>query len=141
MKSSPIFSLADPLDLKVPVNEFVELGEAFDGEHTVLLFKPLAGLVVRVAHEEPEVLNRFCTLYNIVNNRGTLYGHLFVTASGVVRIQDKRMTVKCGEESDTTFEQLHLGDKSKLLTFRNSHGSLVFLIAAESSNPYVVEDL
>lgn len=141
MKASPIFSLADPIDLKVPVGEFVELGEAFDGYHTILLLKPLAGLVVKIAHEEPEVLNRFCTLYNIVNNRGTLYGHLFVTAAGAVRIRDRRMTVKCGDEAEPSFEQHHLGDKSKLLTFRNSNGSLVFLLSAESRNPYVVEDM
>lgn len=139
--ASPIFSLADPVEIDVPPFVFTRLGESFEGEHVVVLFKSVAGLALKIDYENPEPLNRYCTMFNIVNNRNTLYGHLFVVDEDKLTIEANRMRIECGDTSDVSYVQQALNnDKTKLIMLRNDPGSLVAILIGAEDKRYLVED-
>lgn len=140
MRTSPIFSMADPVKMTVhEPNTFLDFGASHDGNHIVVMFRSLVDVALKIDHENPVVLNRYCTMYNFINNRGTLYGHLFVTEVRVTKVKDNRLIVKC-EDHDTSFElQALSNDKTKLLIFKNSSGSVLALITGNEASTYAVE--
>lgn len=138
---SPVFSLADSVEITVKnVNEFDRLGEAHDGYHVAVFFKPLVKSVIQIDHKHPVALNRYCTMYNFVNNRGTLYGHLFVVDPSRMEITGNRMIVRCNVKEKSDFEmQTFSSEKTKLLFFKSSSGNLITLIAGAESTEYLVQ--
>ncbi len=140
-KVSPVFSLADPVTITVKaVNEFDCLGEAFDGYHVAVFFRQLVNSVVSIDHKHPVALNRYCTMYNFINNRGTLYGHLFVVDKSKLDIKENRMIVRCNVREKSDFElQTFSSEKTKLLFFKSSSGTLIAIIAGAEQSECVVQ--
>lgn len=141
-KISPIYSLADPLEFTVKkVNAFDVLGTAHDGTHVTIMFRPLVRSVIKIDYDNPIPLNRYCTMYNFINNRGTLYGHLFVVDPERFRIEDNRFTVVCGHSDKSDYEmQTISSDKTKLLLYKSSGGNLLVLIAGAETSDYIIQE-
>ena len=139
---SLIFSLADEVEITSKnVNEFVRLGKAHDGFHAAVFFRPVVQTLLLIDHKNPVVLNRFCTMYNFVNRRGTVYGHLFVVDDSKLEIVDNRMIVRCNVREKYDFETLTISnDKTKLLFFKSSSGCLLTLIAGQEESAYLVRE-
>lgn len=140
-KVSPIFSLADVVDITVKHNKFELFGESHDGHHVVIMFKPVIRTPLKFDYQNPSVMNRHCTMYNIINNRGTLYGHLFVVDMQATRVLDNRLVVMCDDGTDTSFvPEVISNDKTKLNIFKNSSGSILALMSGVENSLYAVED-
>lgn len=140
-KVSPIFSLADAVEITVKHNRFEPFGKAFDGHHVVIMFKPVIATPLRFDYKNPIVMNRHCTMYNIINNRGTLYGHLFVVDIDATRLTANTLVVSCDDGTDTSYvPEVISNDKTKLNIFKNSSGTMLALMAGAEDTTYVVED-
>lgn len=141
-KVSPIFSLADPVEMTVKsINEFDYLGESHDGHHVAVLFRPLVKSLIKIDHSSPIILNRHCTMFNFVNNRGTLYGHLFVVDPERMRIEENRLMVSCGARDKSDYEmQTFSSEKTRLLFYKSSGGNLLVLIAGAETSEYITQD-
>jgi len=139
---STIFSLADKVELTSEnVNSFERLGKAHDGYHIAVFFRPVVGLLLSIDHKNPTVLNRFCTMYNFVNGRGTVYGHLFVVDESKLAIQENRMIVRCNKQELYDFEQLTLSsEKTKLLFFKSNSGCLLVMFAGNETSEYLIRE-
>uniref|UniRef100_S5WBD1 Uncharacterized protein n=1 Tax=Pseudomonas phage PaBG TaxID=1335230 RepID=S5WBD1_9CAUD len=96
---------------------------------------------LRIDHKNPIILNRFCTMYNFVNNRGTVYGHLFVVNETKLEIIDNRMIIRCNQREKYDFEALTLSnEKTKLLFFKSSSGCLLVLSAGNEQSEYLIKE-
>lgn len=139
---SLIFSLADEVEITSQgVNTFERLGTAHDGYHVAVFFRPVVQAMLLIDHKNPMVLNRFCTMYNFVNRRGTVYGHLFVVDATKLEINDNRLVVRCNVREKYDFETLTLSsEKTKLLFFKSSSGCLLVLSAGNENSEYLVRE-
>ena len=139
---SPIFSIADDIEITSKgVNTFERLGAAHDGYHIAVFFRPVVQASLRIDHKNPIILNRFCTMYNFVNNRGTVYGHLFVVNETKLEIIDNRMIIRCNQREKYDFEALTLSnEKTKLLFFKSSSGCLLVLSAGNEQSEYLIKE-
>lgn len=139
---SLIFSLADDVEVtSKSVNSFERLGHAHDGYHVAVYFRPVVQAILRIDYENPNVLNRFCTLYNFVNRRGTVYGYLFVVDESKLEIIDNRMIVRCNQRETYNFESLTISsEKTKLLFYKSSSGCLVIVSAGGEKSDYIVRE-
>lgn len=139
---SLIFSLADEIEVtSKSVNSFERLGYAHDGYHVAVYFLPIVQSLLRIDHANPKVLNRFCTLYNIVNRRGTVYGYLFVVDETKLEIIDNRMVVSCNVREPYNFEALTISsDKTKLHFFKSSSGCLLVVSGGSEKSEYIVRE-
>lgn len=140
---SPIFSLADQVEITCrEVNAFERMGHSHDGYHVAVFFKPVVQTLLSVDHKNPTVLNRYCTAYNFVNGRGTIYGHLFVVDESKLELQDNRMVIRCNVKEKYDFEALTLSnEKTKLIFFKSSSGCLLVVSAENESSPYLVREV
>lgn len=139
---SPIFSLADIFVHTVDiVDSFEDLGAAHDGHHIGLFFRKLVATQMSIDYQNPFVLNRFCKMYNFVNARGSIYGHLFViTDSTKVDLADHRMIVTCNKKELYDYVQIPITSyKHKLLIFKTSTGS-VLAISGHAQSEYLVTE-
>jgi len=139
---SLIFSLADEIEItSKSVNAFERMGSSHDGYHVAVFFRPVVQTLLRIDHKNPVVLNRFCTLYNFVNSRGTVYGHLFVVDESKLELIDNRMIVRCNQREKYDFEALTISsEKTKLLFFKSSSGSLLVLSAGNEKSDYLIKE-
>lgn len=139
---SLIFSLADEIEItSKSVNAFERMGSSHDGYHVAVFFRPVVKSLLRIDHEKPVVLNRFCTMYNFVNKRGTVYGHLFVVDESKLELIDNRMTVRCNVREKYDFETLTISsEKTKLLFFKSSSGCLLVLSAGNENSEYLIKE-
>jgi len=139
-KISPIFSLADPFSHTVTeVDTFEDLGEAHDGRHIGLFFRRIVDTELHVDYKNPFVLNRFCKMYNFVNTRGSIYGHLFAVSDPTkMELHPNRLTVSCRRIDRYDFTQLPINsDKQKLLIFKSNSGGIL-AVSKYRESPYLV---
>ncbi|AFH14625.1 hypothetical protein LU11_gp094 [Pseudomonas phage Lu11] len=139
---SPIFSLADTFTHTVrQVDVFEEFGSAHDGYHIGLFFRPLVNTPMHIDYENPYELNRFCKMYNFVNARGSIYGHLFVVAdASKADLSEHKLIVSCNKRESFDFEQMPVTSyKQKLLIFKTGTGS-VLAISGHADSPYLVTE-
>lgn len=139
---SLIFSLADDVEVtSKSVNSFERLGRAHDGYHVAVFFRPVVQSLLKIAHTKPMVLNRFCTVYNFVNDLGTVYGYLFVVDESKLEITDNRMVVRCNVRETFNFEPLTISsEKTKLLFYKSGSGCLLILSAGAEKSEYIVRE-
>lgn len=139
---SLIFSLADEIEItSKSVNTFTRMGTSHDGYHVAVFFRPVVNSLLTIDHGKPMVLNRFCTMYNFVNKRGTVYGHLFVVDESKLEITDNRMIVRCNMREKFDFETLTISsEKTKLLFFKSSSGCLLVLSAGNENSEYLIKE-
>lgn len=139
---SPIFSLADTFIHTVEnVDSFEDLGAAHDGHHIGLFFRHLVDTQMFIDYKNPFPLNRFCKMYNFVNARGSIYGHLFVVAdTSKVELTAKRMLITCNKKQKYDYTQLPITSyKQKLLIFKTSSGD-VLALSGNSDSEYLVTE-
>lgn len=139
---SPIFSLADTFTHTVrKIDVFENLGAAHDGHHIGLFFRQLVATPMQIDYQNPFVLNRFCKMYNFVNTRGSIYGHLFVVSDmSKVDLAAHRLIVRCNKREVHDHVQLPITSyKQKLLIFKTSTGS-VLAISGNEPSPYLVTE-
>lgn len=123
------------------VNVFERLGKSHDGYHVAVYFRKLVESRLKIDYAHPILLNRFCTLYNIVNNRGTVYGHLFKVDESKLTIQDNRMIVHCNVREKYDFSALAISsEKTKLLFYKSSSGCLLIVSAGNEQSEYLVKE-
>lgn len=139
---SLIFSLADEVEVtSKSVYSFERLGHAHDGYHVAVYFRPVVQAFLKIDHTKPIVLNRFCTMYNFVNGRGTVYGYLFVLDESKLEITDNRMIVRCNVREAFNFEALTISsEKTKLLFYKSTSGTLLVLSAGNEKSDYIVRE-
>uniref|UniRef100_A0AB39CDX5 Uncharacterized protein n=1 Tax=Pseudomonas phage HRDY3 TaxID=3236930 RepID=A0AB39CDX5_9VIRU len=139
---SPIFSLADTFKHTVQeVDTFEDFGTAHDGHHIGLFFRKLVDTSIIIDYENPEALNRHCKMYNFVNQRGSIYGHLFVVSDvDKVELAPHKLIVKCNKKELHDYVQHPITSyKQKLLIFKSSTGS-VLAISGHAESPYLVTE-
>lgn len=139
---SLIFSLADEVEVtSKSVNSFERLGHAHDGYHVAVYFRPVVQTLLKIDHSKPNVLNRFCTMYNFVNRRGTVYGYLFVLDESKLEITDNRMIVRCNVREAFNFEALTISsEKTKLLFYKSTSGTLLVVSSGNEKSDYIVRE-
>lgn len=141
-EASPIFSLADVFIHTVQkVDCFEDLGAAHDGHHIGLFFRKLVKTQMHIDYQNPYVLNRFCRMFNFVNARGSIYGHLFVVSdTSRVTLADHKMLITCNKKELYDYAQVPLtSEKQKLLIYKTSTGS-VLAISGNDDSPYLVTE-
>lgn len=123
------------------VDAFEDLGAAHDGHHVGLFFRKLVETQMQIDYQNPFILNRFCKMYNFINSRGSIYGHLFVvTDTTKVDLAEHRLIVTCNKKELYDYVQLPLTSyKQKLLIFKTSTGS-VLAISGNANSPYLVTE-
>lgn len=139
---SPIFSLADTFTHTVEkVDTFEDFGTAHDGHHIGLFFRKLVEQPVMIDYENPEVLNRFCKMYNFVNKRRSIYGHLFViTDVSRVGFAPHKLTISCNKKEKYDYRPHPItSHKQKLQLFKSTAGS-VLAISGVAESPYLVTE-
>lgn len=139
---SPIFSLADTFTHTVrKVDTFEDLGAAHDGHHIGLFFRKLVNTPMQIDYQNPTILNRFCKMYNFINGRASIYGHLFVvTDTSKVKLADHRLIVNCNKKELYDYVQQPLtSDKQKLLILKTSTGAIL-AISGNAPSPYLVTE-
>lgn len=139
---SPIFSLADTFRHTVQlVDTFEDFGTAHDGHHIGLFFRKLVDTEMMIDYENPEPLNRFCKMYNFINKRRSIYGHLFViTDVSKVELAPHKLLLSCNKKERYDFAQHPITTyKQKLLIFKSTAGS-VTAICGNAESPYLVTE-
>lgn len=139
---SPIFSLADTFVHTVQqVDTFEDFGTAHDGHHIGLFFRKLVDQPMLIDYENPYMLNRFCKMYNFINQRRSIYGHLFVISDvSKVDLAPHKMIVACNKKELFDYAQYPITSyKQKLLIFKSSTGS-VLAISGNAESPYLVTE-
>lgn len=140
-KISPIFSLADPIVIRARVDEFELFGEAHDGQHVVVFFRPVVDSELLIDYRNPVALNRFCKLYNFINTRGSVYGHLFVINDPEkMELKDHRLIVRCNRKEQHDFQLVPINSsKQKLQLFKSSSGCLLAMMNHSHSEYLIME--
>lgn len=140
-KTSPIFSLADPIVVRARVNEFELFGEAHDGQHVVVFFRPVVDSELLIDYRNPVALNRFCKLYNFINARGSVYGHLFVINDPEkLELEQHKLLVRCNVKEHYDFQLIPINSsKQKLQLFKSSSGCLLAMMDHSHSEYLVLE--
>lgn len=139
---SPIFSLADTFKHTVrQIDTFEDFGSAHDGHHIGLFFRKLVDTTMLIDYENPYVLNRFCKMYNFVNQRRSIYGHLFVISDvSKVELAPHKMVISCNKKELHDYTQYPITSyKQKLLIFKSSTGS-VLAISGHADSSYLVTE-
>lgn len=139
---SPIFSLADTFVHTVnDVDTFEDLGAAHDGHHIGLFFRKLVDTQMQIDYKNPYTLNRFCKMYNFVNARGSIYGHLFVvTDTAKVSMTEHRLIIMCNKKERLDYVQMPITSyKQKLLILKTSTGA-VLAISGNAKSDYLVTE-
>ncbi len=140
MKVSPIFSLADKFMHTVTrVNTFEDMGASHDAQHVGLFFRKLVCSELSIDYKNPFILNRYCKLYNFVNCRGSIYGHLFaITDPSKLSLWDNKLIIKCNKMERLDYTQIPINsDKQAFLVFKTSTGT-VLAITGYKESPYLV---
>lgn len=139
---SPIFSLADTLRYTArAVDTFEDLGNAHDGQHIGLFFHKKVDTPMIIEYQTPIELNRFCKMYNFVNGRGSIYGHLFVVSDpSKVELSEHRLIIKCNKKELWDHAQLPLtSSRQTLRIFKTSTGS-VLALSKHAKSKYLVTE-
>jgi hypothetical protein len=139
---SPIFSLADTFTHTVQqIETFEDFGSAHDGHHIGLFFRKLVDQPMMIDYENPEPLNRFCKMYNFVNKRRSVYGHLFVISDvSKVELAPHKMVISCNKKERYDSSQHPITTyRQKLLIFKSSTGS-VLALSGNAVSPYLVTE-
>lgn len=140
MKVSPIFSLADPFIHTVEkVNTFEDMGASHDAQHVGLFFRKIICSEVSIDYKNPFMLNRYCKLYNFVNSRGSIYGHLFaISDPSKMQLNANKLIIKCNKVERLDYTQVPINsDRQSFLVFKTSTGT-VLAITGYSDSPYLV---
>jgi hypothetical protein len=140
-KISPIFSLADPITIRARVDEFELYGESHDGQHVVVFFRPVVDSELLIDYRNPLALNRFCKLYNFINTRGTVYGHLFVINDAEkMQLSQHKLIVRCNVKEHHDFQLVPISSgKQKLQLFKSSSGCLLAMMNHSPSDYLIME--
>lgn len=140
-KISPIFSIADPIMVRARVDEFELFGEAHDGHHVVVFFRPVVDSELHIDYRNPLVLNRFCKLYNFVNTRGSVYGNLFViNDEEKFEFNTHKLLVRCNRKEQFDFQLVPVNSsKQKLQIFKSSSGCILAMMNNSQSDYLITE--
>lgn len=139
---SPIFSMLDPVELSSEGMVFQCLGYSHEGYHVVVTFKKLVGVPLVIDHKNPTVLNRFCTMYNLENKRGTHYGYLFVLDKDKLKLVSNRMVLRCNVRDTYDFEPLTItNEKNRLLFYRSSSGCALITIVGKEAESFLIHEV
>lgn len=141
-KISPIYALDAPFTGTAgTVDVFDNYGASHDGNHIVIFFRPVVETELLLDHKNPLTLNRFCRMYNIVNQRGSVYGHLFsVSDTEKLTLTRNRLVVRCNKHEKFDFSQLPINsEKQKLALFKSSSGCVLALSGHADSDYLVYE--
>lgn len=141
-KASILFSLVDPFEYRPEkLNTFEELGDAPLGEyHVATFFRNVVASILHVEYKTPVRSTRHCTVYNITNTNGTVYGLLFVVNKDKFRISGNHMLVEGNGETAGDFSLYPFtSEKLNLFMYRDSSDALLVNIGV-SSSPFVVLD-
>lgn len=142
-KTSPLFSLADSFEYRPScLNAFEELGAAAMGDyHIAVFFRNVVSSVLNVAHTNPVRPTKFCTIYNIQNSRGSLYGILFVVKDDCFQIKNSVLTVgPSGNESGSFAVYPFSDDKRSLAVFVDNKDNMVVNLSNAAFSDLVVYD-
>ena len=141
-KTSPLYSLADPFEYKPhKLNAFESLGDAALGEyHIAVFFRNIVSTQLIVDHANPVRPTKFCTLYNIQNSRGTLYGILFVVPAEGFRINGGVLTVKGNKDGGAFAAYPFSDDKRNLSIYVDNNDNLLANLGNVEYSKLVVFD-
>jgi hypothetical protein len=127
--------------VRARVDEFELFGQAHDGIHVVVFFRPVVDSELLIDYKNPIVLNRFCKLYNFVNARGSVYGNLFViTDTEKMKLESHKLIVMCNKREQFDFQLIPVDSgKQMLRIFKSSSGCLLAL-ANHSRSDYLITE-
>lgn len=141
-KSSPLYSLADSFEYRPSkLNSFETLGCAPLGDyHIAVFFRNIVSSALTVDHTTPIRATKYCTIYNIQNNRGSVYGILFTVPQDKFRINNGILIVG-GSESCGAFAVYPFADAKRNLTiYIDDKDNLLANLGTVDYNPLVVFD-
>jgi hypothetical protein len=142
-KTSFLFSLKDTFEYTPEaINKFIELGEAPLGLfHIAVFFRQVVSSKLTIDCVNAVKLTKLCTLYNIVNARGTVYGMLFACARNGFRIEGNSMIVNTVPTGTGDYSVIPLmNEKSSVLLYRDSTYNLLVNISNDASGRFTVLD-
>lgn len=135
---SPIISLRDSFTLTANKLEFQSLGDSASGHHIVLPYKKLSNTTLTADHQNPKQLGSYCTMYRLLNSRGTVYGLLMLVDSDKTDIRGNYMLVK-GTSACGKFTQSPVSDKN-MLVFDSDSGNVLMISTQTPFSDIVVKD-
>lgn len=141
--TSHIFSLADPFEYQpARLNVFIELGKAAQDEYHIAIFnKNVVSSSLHIDYENAVEINPFCTLYSIINSRGSIYGTLFSVNKSHIELTPYRMIVHSHEKAVRDFTLYpYANEKANLLFYKDSVGTVLCLTAAPEPSPFLILD-
>lgn len=142
-KTSNIFSLADPFEYKkCDLNTFIELGNAPLGVYHIAIFnKNVVNSILHIDYKNAVALNKFCSVYNLVNKRGSIYGTLFAVNYAKTIISSKKLIVNSVESPIYDFNIYpYANERSNLLFFRDGAETILVISSVPEENPFIVLD-
>lgn len=142
-KTSFLFSLVDPFEYKPEkLNVFERLGEAPQGEyHVAAFFRNVVASQLHIDYKNPVRSTKHCTVYNIINSNGSVYGILFVVNRDKFRISGNRMVVQGTGDIIGDFSLYPFtSDKLSLSMYRDSSDTLLVNIGTVSSDFVVLDE-
>lgn len=142
-KTSFLFSLVDPFEYKPErLNAFEELGDAPQGEyHVAAFFRNVVASRLLIDYKNPVRSTKHCTVYNITNANGSVYGLLFVVNKDKFRISGNHMVIQGSGDIVGDFSLYPFtSDKLSLSMYRDSSDALLVNIGVTSSDFVVLDD-
>lgn len=141
-KISPLLSLADGFEHTTSrVMEFEELGDAPMGAyHVVVFFRNVVKAALTIDYENEVRPTRFCSVYNIVNARGSIYGILFSADKTRLQIKDNRLIVRGGDLAGDFVAYPYSNEKLSLAMYKDSSDTLLVNLSTVTSKLVVLDD-
>lgn len=136
MSISPILSLADTFTATFKRGVFTHIGRGADGQHVVITNRDLIETNVHVDYENVNHLNRYASMYNLVNTRGTVYGLLF-SVKGDYSLTPSRLLIPCNKVDTHDFVQ-KVADQ--IVLFVSSSGAVVAIVPPCAKPRYLVKE-
>lgn len=137
-----LHSLVDPFEYTPEkIYAFEEIGYAPMGEYHILtFFRNVAMATLHIDYKNCVTPVKNCTVYNITNNGGTLFGLLFAVNKDSFEIRGERMVVYGNEEIVGDFSAYPFtNERLNINLYRDSSDALLVNIGA-SDSPFLVID-
>lgn len=142
-KTSLIFSLADSFEYQPSdLNVFIELGHAALGTYHIAIFnKNVVSSILNIEYDNVVELNKFCSAYNIINKRGSVYGTLFSVDIRKVILNPKHLIIHNVETPVHDYNVYpYANEKSNLLFYKDSVDTVLVITSVPEENPFIVLD-
>lgn len=141
--TSDIFSLRNSFEYcPSEYNCFLNLGSSSMGTHHIAIFcRNVVNSVLYIDYENVVQLNPFCSAYNIVNKRNSIYGTLFCVDISKVVFESRKLIVSGIEQPVGDFNLYpYANDRSNLLFFKDSSNAILVIVSVPDNNPFIVLD-